>query len=432
MQPIQRFSTLAGIVALLVGMTSCDVTRQLSVPDEPLGGLTETDPSPEGELFTLDIGGDATLFASQGGRSVLTSAQPFKQVGLMLTSPATLELEYRVQQEGTWGAWAEVPVIWSEGPLSNGLIRLDTVASRLELRSELTLKDVRVEFFTEEVARPGNYQLPPRRNTVPDLEAANAPSNLVVSRAQWGAAPASSASHCRVSHSPTHITIHHTGNTNDSRGDYYANMRGIQNYLMAVRGFCDTGYHFVVAPDGTIFQGTDERIRGEHVSYKNTNNVGISLMGNFDVQQVPAAQFNAAAKITRWVAQTYGISLDRQHVLGHKEWGTDIKSCPGANLLPRLAELVQLARGQAATGTTVNTGGYTGPYNLRSGPGTNYRVVGSIASNVSVNIVCTAQGTAVEGPYGVTRLWDNIGSGRWISDAFVYTGTSGAVAPSCR
>lgn len=84
-----------------------------------------------------------------------------------------------------------------------------------------------------------------------------------------------------------------------------------------------------------------------------------------------------------------------------------------------------------ATGTTANTGSYTGPYNLRSGPGTSYSVVGSVGSGVRVNIVCQKAGTSHTGPWGTTSLWDKLDSGKWISDAFVYTGSNGTVAPRC-
>lgn len=85
-------------------------------------------------------------------------------------------------------------------------------------------------------------------------------------------------------------------------------------------------------------------------------------------------------------------------------------------------------------GTTACTGGYCGPYNLRAGPGTGYSVTGSINGGVSVTIVCQSYGTSHTGPWGTTSLWNKLGgahAGKWISDAFVYTGSAGMVAPAC-
>ncbi|QTR04767.1 peptidoglycan DD-metalloendopeptidase family protein [Saccharothrix algeriensis] len=67
---------------------------------------------------------------------------------------------------------------------------------------------------------------------------------------------------------------------------------------------------------------------------------------------------------------------------------------------------------------------------VRSGPGSNHPAVGSVAAGSSVTIRCQAVGSSVTGKYGTTNLWDRIGSG-YISDAYVYTGSDGRVAPSC-
>jgi murein DD-endopeptidase MepM/ murein hydrolase activator NlpD len=72
-----------------------------------------------------------------------------------------------------------------------------------------------------------------------------------------------------------------------------------------------------------------------------------------------------------------------------------------------------------------------GPYNLRAGPGTNYAVVGTIAGGTQVWITCQAYGTTHTGPWGTTNLWNRLSSGAWITDAYVYTGTNGRVAPDC-
>lgn len=83
----------------------------------------------------------------------------------------------------------------------------------------------------------------------------------------------------------------------------------------------------------------------------------------------------------------------------------------------------------ASTGGTIQSGG--GNVNLRSGPGTNYPIVGTIAQGTAVSIDCVGYGTAVTGPYGTTTLWDEIGNGHWVTDAFVNTGTNLPIAMPC-
>ncbi|MEV7864508.1 SH3 domain-containing protein [Streptomyces sp. NPDC088124] len=69
--------------------------------------------------------------------------------------------------------------------------------------------------------------------------------------------------------------------------------------------------------------------------------------------------------------------------------------------------------------------------NVRSGPGTNYQLVRVLQYGASVPINCQKPGERIAGPYGTTNLWDNIANGEFISDAYVYTGSSGYVAPRC-
>ncbi|WP_329412405.1 SH3 domain-containing protein [Streptomyces sp. NBC_00704] len=69
--------------------------------------------------------------------------------------------------------------------------------------------------------------------------------------------------------------------------------------------------------------------------------------------------------------------------------------------------------------------------NVRSGPGTGYSVVRVLAEGVKVPIHCQTRGTSVSGPYGTSTIWDNIGDGQFVSDAYVHTGSDGFVAGRC-
>ncbi|MGP9019391.1 hypothetical protein ACT1U9_13390 [Streptomyces sp. BR1] len=69
--------------------------------------------------------------------------------------------------------------------------------------------------------------------------------------------------------------------------------------------------------------------------------------------------------------------------------------------------------------------------NVRSGPGTGYPVVRVLPAGVSVPINCQCSGTTVSGPYGTTDIWDNIGNGQYVSDAYVRTGSDGYVTVTC-
>ncbi|MFD3315214.1 SH3 domain-containing protein [Streptomyces sp. NPDC058694] len=73
--------------------------------------------------------------------------------------------------------------------------------------------------------------------------------------------------------------------------------------------------------------------------------------------------------------------------------------------------------------------GYT--VNVRSGPGTQYRLVRTLSVGSKVPIFCQRPGETISGPYGTTNIWDNIKVGEYVSDAFVNTGSDGYVAARC-
>ncbi|MEV1143079.1 peptidoglycan DD-metalloendopeptidase family protein [Micromonospora sp. NPDC049799] len=86
----------------------------------------------------------------------------------------------------------------------------------------------------------------------------------------------------------------------------------------------------------------------------------------------------------------------------------------------------------SSTGSgTVNTSGTA--LTVRSGPGTGYDAVGTVADGTRVTIYCQTSGTSVTGTYGTSSIWDRIGTGRYIADAYVYTGHDGYIpnVPRC-
>ncbi|MGW0432040.1 peptidase M23 [Micromonospora sp. NPDC003197] len=67
----------------------------------------------------------------------------------------------------------------------------------------------------------------------------------------------------------------------------------------------------------------------------------------------------------------------------------------------------------------------------RSGPGTGYGVVGSIADGATAAVACSANGTSHTGRWGTTALWNKLTDGTWIPDAYHYTGAANPVNGWC-
>ncbi|MET7372634.1 hypothetical protein [Micromonospora arida] len=67
----------------------------------------------------------------------------------------------------------------------------------------------------------------------------------------------------------------------------------------------------------------------------------------------------------------------------------------------------------------------------RSGPGTGYGVVGSIADGATAAVACSSNGTSHTGRWGTTTLWNRLTDGTWIPDAYQYTGSANPVNGWC-
>jgi LasA protease len=87
---------------------------------------------------------------------------------------------------------------------------------------------------------------------------------------------------------------------------------------------------------------------------------------------------------------------------------------------------------QALDEGVVDTGG-RGFLPRHSGPGDSYPVIGQIPDGAAVSVLCSVRGSANWGrsaAYGTT-LWNRLGDGGYVSDAFLTTGTSGPVRGYC-
>ena len=100
------------------------------------------------------------------------------------------------------------------------------------------------------------------------------------------------------------------------------------------------GYHFVVAPDGVIYQGQRESTSSYHVGGEPNNySIGVSLIGRFMLTdnsgkpqpaaaQVPTPeQLRSTAHLLAWLMQEHNVPLEQ--VKGHRDVWVGATSCPG-------------------------------------------------------------------------------------------------------
>ena len=143
------------------------------------------------------------------------------------------------------------------------------------------------------------------------------------------------------------LVIHHTASTNEIDNPMQA-IKNIHQYHANIKNWGDIGYHYVIAPDGKIFEGRagGAGVVGGHSYDVNKVSVGISVMGNYQTNQVPTAVMHSLAGLLEKLTEQY--DLDPNGVVrykdqkipviaGHMDTGKTL--CPGVYLYERIPEL---------------------------------------------------------------------------------------------
>jgi MYXO-CTERM domain-containing protein len=265
-----------------------------------------------------------------------------------------------VDARGEPGEWREAMFTFVEHPIRVGRVDLGIVAFAVEVRLPATELDALSHLtFSAIVPEAGatdpGFDALAQRPLDIDVAAPVRTQGLDLTSAQprsaWGARPTNCSS---LNQTKTRITVHHTV-TPTSESDYTARLRGIQAYHMDSRGWCDVGYHFLVTSDGTTWEGREAKYLGTHVGGNNTNNLGVSFVGCFHTSGCndwtpfvpPDVMLAGAGTLIGEAAAHYGISIDSDDVIGHRDNPNQTTSCPGDNLHGLLPDLRSLASGGA-------------------------------------------------------------------------------------
>lgn len=103
------------------------------------------------------------------------------------------------------------------------------------------------------------------------------------------------------------------------------------------RGWADIGYHFAIDRAGRVWQGRSLSYQGAHVRNHNGNNLGIVVLGNFDIQQPPLSQIESLKSFIALLRKLYAIPS--MEIWGHCELADEPTSCPGEHLLDHIGAI---------------------------------------------------------------------------------------------
>ena len=132
-------------------------------------------------------------------------------------------------------------------------------------------------------------------------------------------------------HIPVRITVHHEGTRLELTDDAAKKIHNIQVWGMGKdRNWSDIPYHFLIAPNGTIYEGRNVNTVGETATeYDPTGHLLINCLGNLEQQEVPAQQLNSLIKMIAYSCKKYNLPLDS--LATHRDHSSQT-TCPGKNL----------------------------------------------------------------------------------------------------
>jgi hypothetical protein len=131
-------------------------------------------------------------------------------------------------------------------------------------------------------------------------------------------------------HIPVRITIHHEGEIFNKGEDAAAHIKRVQVWGMGPdRKWTDIPYHFLIDPDGNIYEGRNVFTAGETATeYDPTGHLLLTCMGNFEEQEVTQKQLDALVWLTAYSCHKYQIPADS--IASHKDYAETL--CPGKDL----------------------------------------------------------------------------------------------------
>lgn len=337
---------------------------------------------------TLERADAAEARELAGGRSAsvkaasaaVTVPDGLAVVGVTWTSGtgAGVSVQYRTLTDGAWGDWSFLDVDADHRPEaaeeasaakrgkevrqgSDPLILKDR--DRVQIRvlgpsSAPAPIEARLELIDPAAPTAGTGA-----SVAPGSAVAATQQPRIYTRAEWGADET-----LRDQSEPSYgvvdaAFVHHTVGDNDyTSAEVPGILQGIYAYHVGTydaagkltwgRGWRDIGYNFFVDRFGRTFEGRyggmDRAVVGAHAYGVNDATFGVSVLGNFEEAQPPAAALTAITNLVAWKADVHGYNpagtatidgVTYPAVEGHRAAKDNSTLCPGQYLYAKLPEI---------------------------------------------------------------------------------------------
>jgi thiamine pyrophosphokinase len=224
--------------------------------------------------------------------------------------------------------------------------------------SSKQIQTLKLNFFNPSGEATAIQQSPIAQRQTEEIESCPCPLQSYTTRTQWNCPQGQGlVSGVGASTSVTHLIVHHAAGPNTS-SNWAATVLSVWNFHTGTNGWSDVGYNWLIAPDGTLFEGRGsnsltQNVTGAHFCGTNANTMGVCMLGTYTSTQITTAARATLVKLLAWKSCQQNISptasalhsssgLTLNRISGHRDGCST--TCPGNMLygiLPTIRTEVQ-------------------------------------------------------------------------------------------
>jgi hypothetical protein len=270
-----------------------------------------------------------------GSHGIQAAHRPFEAVAFTWLSTAEARVRVRVSAEnGDWSEWIELAIdddvtSRADRRYATAITHFGAAMRSIEYSFEPAVTNVTMTLF---VPAPRNED----RYSISSFQFGDV---TVRSRVDWGC-PDGEGSRWTPAFTPiTHAVVHHTAGSN-SLTNWEAEVRNIWQFHTISNGWGDIGYNFLIDPNGVVYEGRagGDGALGAHFSCRNTNTVGVSLMGTFTNVAPTDAALRSLKLVLAEIVRRHHINptdvvlhvpsgLTVPTIIGHRDGNTSPLTC---------------------------------------------------------------------------------------------------------
>lgn len=316
---------------------------------------------------------------------------------------------YRLKSDNTWSSWNAFPEPHNGNELDRvvlGEIFIEHAFEDIQFKTDAPTETN----FTFRLFFPDFTKNIAKEKAESNRVLGNCTQPTYLDRNDWCPAGNCPKSTSPSTINPTHIVIHHSAGQTIS-SDYSAVVRSYWDFHVNTRGWSDIGYNWLVDPNGKLYEGRGDRIRGAHSACMNDVSTGICFIGDYENFQPSNAGLNILKDFIAWDATSKNIDIKSSsyvsglgvmdHLSGHKDGKINFPFsscsstlCPGNNLHGKIGTIKNDVALYAC---------YVSNANVPKTPAS-FSVIRKGMTNVEINIKSVANVTK----YGIYKSTDNI------------------------